>query len=400
MIVMKFGGTSVGSPQMLNRMAGLVKASLPRRPIVVVSAMAGVTDALVRLAHAAANGDLSGFDYILSLHRDTARQLGMPFGRLEASFDGLLGTLRGIADRRSVCPQDLDRVVSYGERLCSRIAAHCLRSNGVEAENFDSFDIGLITDDNFGSAEVLPESFYRIRSSIAGVPPSVTPVITGYIGRTHDGKVTTLGRGGSDYSASIIGAALCVREVQIWTDADGIMSADPKIVDAPFTLPCVSFTDASLLASFGAKIIHQKTMMPLAGPGIPARVMNTFNPDFEGTMILPDALVGSRGYISIARRALLAQGESLNGFSFPGAEGKSVVLVLSRNTDAGIWARAFNALESSGVAFEAAVVSGGKVVFVLGSADAERAVGVLHHAVAVPTMSLQSALAAKGGLMS
>jgi aspartate kinase len=154
----------------------------------------------------------------------------------------------------------------------------------VPAQAFDAFDVGMLTDDQFGGAEPLPDSEALLRDAL-GTPGDVVPVVTGFIGKTRDGRVTTLGRGGSDYSAAIVGAAVGADEIEIWTDVDGVMSADPRVVPGAKTIPVLSFNEAAELAYFGAKVLHPKTILPAVRRSIPVRVLNTFRPTHPGTVI-------------------------------------------------------------------------------------------------------------------
>jgi aspartate kinase len=192
--------------------------------------------------------------------------------------------LRGVALVRELTPRTQDAIASYGERMSAKVVAAHMTAAGVPAVAMMAWEAGLTTDARFGGARPLAGSDAAIRRAIAAAP--AIPVVTGYIGRTEKGEVTTLGRGGSDYSAAIFGAALDAEEIQIWTDVDGVLTTDPKIVRSARILEELSFEEASELAYFGAKVIHPATMLPAVEKNIPIRVLNTFNPAAPGTKIV------------------------------------------------------------------------------------------------------------------
>lgn len=291
MIVMKFGGTSVGSAESITALVGIVASfsKSGKSPFVVVSAVSGVTDLLLASARKALEkGVLVGelVKGIRDKHSLLARQLGVPEEVYFAELTELEHVLFGVSLVRELTPRTTDRIASFGERVSARIVAAFARNNGLNARAFDAYDLGMVTDGSFGNAEILPATQALIRKAVKGIPRGVIPVVTGFIGRTGDGDITTLGRGGSDYSASIYGAALGAEEIQIWTDVDGVMTADPRMVPDARTVGVVSFEEASELAYFGAKVLHPKTIIPAMEKDIPVRVLNTFNPSGKGTTIL------------------------------------------------------------------------------------------------------------------
>jgi len=282
MVVMKFGGTSVGDARRIQSVAGIVRTRLRRKPIVVVSAMAGVTDRLVALYEEAVSG--RGNEKTLrERHLETAQALGLPPETLQGELRKLTATLGGIRNRREGTREEGDLVLSFGERLSARLVSGCLAGQGISATPVMSYLAGLVTDSDFGSAEPLPEAMGNLRRSLARVKG--IPVVTGFLGRTREGAITTLGRGGSDFTASLVGAALDVQEVEIWTDVNGVMSADPKVVPGAHTIANLSFAEAAELAYFGAKVLHPKTLLPAMRRGIPVRVLNTHNPSHLGTVV-------------------------------------------------------------------------------------------------------------------
>ena len=304
MIVMKFGGTSVGTGERIAnvaRIAAQVRQDRGTPPVVVVSAMGGVTDSLLRAAESSASGD--GRTY--RLVRDELQQrheqaivdagIGPEHARgLRAEITGLLDWLETLCQSMHVLgeltPRGLDVVSGLGERLSARITAATMLSQGLPCQTVEATDL-IVTTDSFGGAEPLLDATTikaqaRLLPLIAG---NVVPVVTGFVGATVDGVPTTLGRGGSDYSATILGRCLPAEEVWIWTDVDGVMTADPRIVPEARTLPTISFGEVAELSYFGAKVLHPRTIAPVYDMGIPVRVLNSFHPERSGTLVSREA---------------------------------------------------------------------------------------------------------------
>jgi aspartate kinase len=284
MIVMKFGGTSVGDPERIRTVIELARGALRRRPVVVVSAHSGVTNLLFDLARRAVEKGESATDPVEARHYGIIDALGLPRDLIAAELRELKTLLAGVAMLRELSPRSQDCIASFGERMAAQTVAAAMRKAGLDATALAAWDAGLTTDAKFGAARPLPTADAEIKRRVAQV--AGVPVITGYIGRTEKGEVTTLGRGGSDYSAAIFGAALDAEEIQIWTDVDGVLTTDPKIVQSARVLDEVSFDEASELAFFGAKVIHPATMLPAVEKNIPILVLNTFNPAAKGTRIV------------------------------------------------------------------------------------------------------------------
>lgn len=286
MIVLKFGGTSVGGPEAIRRVGEIIRRSLPRKPVVVVSAVAGVTNRLFRLADLALSGAdwTTEFKTLVDLHRGILKELVLAEDLIDSLFDDMNRLLSGISLLKECSLRAKDCLVSFGERFAVRIVAAHLGKIGVASKAFDSFEVGLITDSRYGGARPLPEVDQTIQNALSAVRE--VPVITGYIGKDTHGNITTLGRGGSDYSASIFGAALDAEEVQIWTDVDGVMTVDPRIVKTARFIKTLSFAEASELAFYGAKVLHPATMIPAVRKSIPIRVLNSYRPEFEGTTVV------------------------------------------------------------------------------------------------------------------
>ncbi len=290
----KFGGTSVGSPSAIQAVAKIVGAETGER-LVIVSATAGTTDALVKAAQQAASGDAmaaqAAIERLSEQHRNLIADLlgvngAVPLSEVVDLTERTIALLRSVALLRECSPRSLDAILSYGERLSAPIVAAVLTAQGVAAEALSAEGL-LITDDSFGSANPIAE-LTRERASEQLLPRiryGTVPVVTGFVGSTADGVTTTLGRGGSDYSAAILAAAVDARECRIFTDVSGVYSADPRIVPDAKPLPAISYAEAAELSYFGAKVIHPRTVLPAIEAGIPVRILNTFAPDDPGTTI-------------------------------------------------------------------------------------------------------------------
>jgi len=297
--VHKFGGTSVADAVRFDGVATIVaeRNGPASRPVVVVSAMARVTDALIDGARRAASGDRAEPGRVLAeleaRHLEVAQALLVPNERaaFEADLQGRLETLLRLYDSLAVLgeltPRTRDAVMGHGERLSSALLAAVLRGRGLSAEAVDATGL-IVTDDRFGAASPNMEpTCERIRTRVAPlVERGTIAVITGYIGATVDGIPTTLGRSGSDRSAAIVAAGLDADEVWIWTDVDGILTADPHLVAEARTLEELSYDEAANLARFGAEVLHPRTIQPVIASGIPLRIANSFQPDRPGTRIV------------------------------------------------------------------------------------------------------------------
>lgn len=306
MRLMKFGGTSVGDPARITNLCDIVRGALPLQPVVVVSAASKVTDMLLTAAREAAAGRPSSE----AVEARVTALLGafeLDVALVEAELSALRRTLDAIAVFRHASPEALDLVASFGERVSARAIAATLRLQGVDAVACDAWDLGMVTDSNFTAAEPLATAPAALREAVrALVNDGKVPVITGFIGKTEDGRVSTLGRGGSDYTAAILGAAVGSDEIEIWTDVPGVMSSDPRVVPEAHTIPALSFNEAAELAYFGAKVLHPKTILPAVRSGIPVRVKNTFEPAHPGTVITADGAVGAQGARAIAHKKGIA----------------------------------------------------------------------------------------------
>ena len=302
-LVMKFGGSSVANAACMREVATLVKTALPRAPLVVLSAMDKTTDGLFACAKAAARGDLDGarqsLDKIASHHRAEAAELVRGEGAFElgVALDGAFAEidllLRSLSLLRTLGPETMDAIASFGERLSTRIFTSLLQSQGVDAELVDA-RVAMRTDGRSGSAQPQMDAVRSL--SARHLEPKLRPdravVTQGYIGATEGGLTTTLGRGGSDYTAAIFAAALRASECQIWTDVEGVLTADPRIVEEALPIPELSFAEAAELAAFGAKVLHPATIQPAIEGKVPVTVRHTRRPAGRFTTITGNVRTG------------------------------------------------------------------------------------------------------------
>ncbi|HYO62551.1 MAG TPA: lysine-sensitive aspartokinase 3 [Pyrinomonadaceae bacterium] len=299
-VVMKFGGTSVADAEAFRRVTQLVGARAAECPVVVVvSAMSRVTDALLSgVTSAVERGADEAFGKLeehFARHAEVAAALANAeereaFGaELDAARLGLGELLRACASRERPLPELRDEVVSHGEQLSAALLAAVLRGAGTPARHVDARRC-LVTDDHFGRAAPLMKETERCTRAEVGpaLEEGRVPVLGGFIAATQAGQTTTLGRGGSDYTASVVGACLGAREIQIWTDVSGVLTADPRVVPSARTIPRLSFAEAAELAFFGAKVLHPKTILPAVVRGIPVRICNSRAPDAGATVIYFD----------------------------------------------------------------------------------------------------------------
>jgi aspartate kinase len=296
MIVAKFGGTSVADAAAIRRLVGIVRSRTAARPVVVVSALAKVTDALLSLAAPVHAGDGTAVDAavaaLLERHDATALELGGTRGAMAAIAEDAAALHRelGAAMGRMLRPAELDALAGRGELWSSRLVAAALEAGGLDATWVDIRPI-MVTDGRFGRATPSMAALTaRARECLRPlVEAGRIPITQGFIGATMDGTPTTLGRGGSDFTAALLGAVLEVERVEIWTDVNGLMTADPRIVPSARSLRAASYEEAAELATFGAKVLHPATAQPLVRAGIPIVVLNSTRPDDPGTIIEPSA---------------------------------------------------------------------------------------------------------------
>ena len=371
MIVCKFGGTSVQDAGALTRLAGIIKARLDRKPVVVASAMGKTTNGLLEAAYTAAQGKRDEARQLLreleKKHSDEAQNLGIAthedcaycnyfsgvrqdeargllrklekkqsvegqklsikahedcvYEKIYKYFSELHKLIKGLSALGELTPRITDAVAGHGELLSTAILTQALRNNGMDAVLMDAREC-IFTDENFMRAAPIfgPTNAAIVRYLKPVIDAGKVPVFQGFIGRSQNGDTTTIGRGGSDYTASIVGAALDADEIQIWTDVDGIMTTDPRMVEDARKIRSVSFQEAAELSYFGAKVLHPSTIIPAVRKNIPVRVLNSYRPEMEGTIITekappcdnPVKAVSFKGGITVVKvvstRMLMAYG--------------------------------------------------------------------------------------------
>ena len=307
---MKFGGTSVGDVAAFERVFHIVSTQIKRHPVVVVSAMTKVTDALLAAFELAKKGEVESAVASLELHFErhveVTRQFAFPEpspfrSELEYVREELADLLKRVSRRSLPLSMLKDAIVSYGEQLSSRLLVEVMKSKGINARHVDSRRL-IVTDDEYGAAQPIWEETEKlIKLELEPmIAAGEVPIMGGFIAANRGGETTTLGRGGSDYSAALVAAALRANELQIWTDVTGVMTCDPRICSDARTIPVLSYEEAAELAYFGAKVLHPKTIKPAVDHAIPVRVCNTFEPDEIGTMVLADSAEAPNKIKSIA----------------------------------------------------------------------------------------------------
>ena len=349
LITMKFGGTSMGSAEAIDQVASIIRQQRAQgdRVIAVVSAMSGITDSLLSAASAAVRGDSAANASIIETmrvrHLSTAQALVTDpdsLATLSADLDVLLTDLtalcHGLAVLREATPRAMDRVASFGERLSARLLAARLRQIGVDSTAIDATDL-VMTDDHFQDASpLMDETRSRVQAHLLPmVGRHAVPVVTGFIGATRDGLTTTLGRGGSDFSGAIIGAAADTDQLWIYTDVDGVMTTDPRLVAEARVLPVLSYAEVGELAYFGAKVLHPKTVQPIVDRGVPLRVRNTFNPTHMGTLVQPnsDIAPGVIKAVTIVKDVQMLSVEGRGMIGVPGIAGRTFMATARANAN-------------------------------------------------------------------
>ena len=349
MIVVKFGGTSVGDAEAIERTAAIVKGRLDRQPAVVVSALGGATNSLLAIGEQSAKGHLIGALRGVESLRDrhfqqcekllgTTPEAAEVAGEMSATFDELASLAEALSVLGHATPRSFDAIAAFGEQLSSHLVAAFFKLRGIAAEHVDARDV-FVTDDNFMGAEPQTDSIGEAARELVLplIKEGKVPVMGGFIGRTREGITTTLGRGGSDYSASLLGAALHADAIEIWTDVDGMLTADPRVVKGSRLIEQIRFDEASELASFGAKVLHPNTIAPAVRLGIPVFIYNSRNPTGKGTRITFDAprravsAIAGKGGITLvkvgAAKMLFAKGFLRKVFEIFERNGVSVDVV-------------------------------------------------------------------------
>ena len=290
MIVMKFGGSSVANADRIKHVAEIIQAYKDERPVVVLSAMGDTTDHLLEAADMAVKGTVD-IEKIEKLHIETEKQLGVSVPEIKELLGELKTLLTGISMLHELTKRTRDYLVSFGERMSVRMMSVYLCSLGTEAKAFDSWDIGFVSDSNYMAAELLDEVWENIPKHLDEYKNGTSneiPIVTGFIAKDKNGIITTLGRGGSDLSATMIGAAMRAKEIQTWKDVDGIMTTDPRIVKEARPVDEVTYEEAQELAMFGSQVLHPRSMIPCRKTRTPVRVKNSYNIKSHGTLIVEE----------------------------------------------------------------------------------------------------------------
>ncbi len=421
MIVVKFGGTSVGDAEAIERSAEIVKGRLGRQPAVVVSALGGATNSLLAIGEQSAKGHLIGALRGVETLRDrhfqqcekllgTSGEASDVAAEMSASFDELASLAEALSVLGHATPRSFDAIAAFGEQLSSHLVAAFFKLRDIPAVHVEARDI-FVTDDNFMSAEPQTDAIAEAARGIVLplIQEGKVPVMGGFIGRTTRGVTTTLGRGGSDYSASLLGAALHAEAIEIWTDVDGMLTADPRVVKGSKLIEQIRFDEASELASFGAKVLHPSTIAPAVRLGIPVFIYNSRNPKGKGTRITFDAprravsAIAGKGGITVvkvgAAKMLFARGFLRRVFEIFEKNGISVDVVATSEVSVSVTVDEPSELESLVVELsqlgDVSVERDRAIVAVVGAAISEdtasmgRAIGALD-GIKVHMMSLSA----------
>ncbi|HEX5106901.1 MAG TPA: aspartate kinase [Vicinamibacterales bacterium] len=382
LIVMKFGGTSVGSAERISQAAQLATSGMAQghRVVVVTSAMSGVTNALIDAATAASKGQWNPQvrQTLFARHASVAEAVikdpdrrTRTLAEIDRRLDRFEKLCYGLSMVHELTPRLLDAISGTGEMLAAPLVAAAIAARGVPSSPVDATEL-IVTTDQFGGAEpLMEETRTKTRARLEPLlAAGEIPVATGFIGATADGVLTTLGRGGSDYSASIVGAALGAGEVWIWTDVDGVLTANPADVPEARTLSEISYSEASELAYYGAKVLHYKTIIPAFRQRIPVRILNSFNPSHPGTRVSVEGDASALGVKAVTA----IRGVSLIAISGTGMQGIP-----------GIVARAFDVVadEQSNVLMISQASSENNICFVINTSEAPRVVKALRAALDV-----------------
>ena len=339
LLTIKFGGTSMGNHDAIAQAGRIItdQRAQGHRILTVVSAMAGVTDQLKQAARSSSTGDdLTHVDIVNAIrarHYETIEQLvtddkikKATLEEQEMLLSNLNAMCHSIAVLREVTPRGMDLIMSFGERLSARVLAAHLRDRGFASMAIDASEL-IVTDNNFqDAAPIVEETNQRVQEYLVPYLESGSlPIVTGYIGATRDGIITTLGRGASDFSGAILGAAINTDDLWIYTDVDGIMTTDPRIVPTARVIPVLSYGEVGELAYFGAKVLHPKTIQPVIDRNVPVRVRNTFNPTHPGTLIQPQAeiTVGAVKAVTVIQAVSLVSVEGQGMVGVPGIAGRT-----------------------------------------------------------------------------
>ena len=293
-IVLKFGGTSVGNGKKIINVCEIVqKVKKNNQVIVISSALQSTTDELLELSEDAKKGQVNKkiIDDIVQRHQNAIRDIIQDKKIQDEVFEEMSGlikdlekTVEGVIIVKELSDKTRDKIVSFGERLAVPIISAKLRDMGIKSESFTGGEVGIMTDENFGNASPLMKvTQHNVKNNLSNLLEETVPVITGFIGVTQQGDISTIGRGGSDFSASLIGMCLSVDEIWFMTDVDGLLTANPNIYPNAKTIPQLSYNEAVEMATMGAKGMHARALEPAKNANIPVRIKNTFRPDVSGT---------------------------------------------------------------------------------------------------------------------
>jgi aspartate kinase len=300
MIVMKFGGSSVESAEAIERVTGIVKSRLDRRPVVVVSAMGKTTNRLLKIANLAVTSQREeALRELVALRDYHLRESGME-RTVDEHFQEIAELVKGLAVLGELTPRSIDAISSFGERLSSLIVTNFFKHHGLSAIHVDSRKVIVTDRRHTQAAPLFDQTYAKLSATIPPLTRQQVVVMGGFIAATEDGVTTTLGRGGSDFTAAIVGAGIGADEIQIWTDVDGMLTADPSIVPGAHRVKIISFTEAAEMAYFGAKVLHPATVVPAIDRNIPVLILNSRRPQVEGTRIVSDAVSSKNVVKSIA----------------------------------------------------------------------------------------------------
>lgn len=363
---MKFGGTSVADGERIAHVAGLVKSYFDKgdKVAIITSALGGVTDTLLDCAdEASGNGTVPHIHEVIidisKKHHDAAHFaigdcgenkeiLDRVLSYIDGRMDELEKALIGICYLGELTQRSIDYISSFGERLCAPILSGAIEAMGTPSRSFTGGEAGIVTDGKYGNAKPLDESYSNIGERIKPLMNEQISVITGFIGENEAGIITTLGRGGSDFSAAIVGAAVGADEIWLWKEVHGILTTDPRIVPSASTIPVLSYIEAMELSYFGAKVLHPRTIEPAIKHGIPVRVKNTFEPDFEGTLIVKEdaptkemvkavTLIRNAATINICGAGMIGTiGVAARAFSALADAGVNIVMISQGSSEANL----------------------------------------------------------------
>ena len=343
-IVLKFGGTSVGSGKKITNVCDIVqKVKKNNQVIVVSSALQSTTDELLELSENAKKGQVNKkiINDIVQRHQDAIKDIIQDkkiqdevFEKVSSLIKELEKTVEGVIIVKELSDKTRDKIVSFGEQLAVPIISAKLRDMGIKSESFTGGEVGIMTDENFGNASPLMKvTQHNVKNNLSNLLEETVPVITGFIGVTQQGDISTIGRGGSDFSASLIGMCLSVDEIWFMTDVDGLLTANPKLYPNAKTIPQLSYDEAAEMAIMGAKGMHPRALDPARTANIPVRIKNTFNPEAEGTLINKDIIVKTnevtKAVTSINELAMITL-SGMNMVGNPGTAGE-IFGVLGRN---------------------------------------------------------------------